>query len=370
LICADVLIVGAGPAGAVAALNLAPTHRVVLVDRREHSAPRIGEALPGAARRLLTDMGLFDSFLTQDCPPWYGNRSVWGQGVPAETDFLRDPDDHGWHLDRARFDTWLRQTAVEKGAMLLTPARILDIESGYDGWQMRVATPQGPQRLWARFAIDAGGRGAPLARHLSAQRRVTDRLVCGWVHGRARPIGLGAGLTVVEAVEAGWWYTAPVPDNRRVLAFLTDADLPEARIAHASGHLIEHTAGAREIHSILAEGKFIPLAGGFTAAHSTVLEPCAGPRWLAAGDAGMSFDPLSSQGLFHALFSGLAAAEAVHSYLAGDDKTMHRYRQLMRSIEHAYRLRLDLCYASETRWPSAPFWRRRRGTKLSAPALI
>jgi hypothetical protein len=195
---------------------------------------------------------------------------------------------------------------------------------------------------------------------------VTDRLVCGWVLGRARSIGLGAGLTVVEAVEAGWWYTAPVPDNGRVLAFLTDADLPEARIAHAAGHLIERTAAAREIHSILAEGEFVPLACGFTAAHSAVLEPCGGPRWLAAGDAGMSFDPLSSQGLFHALFSGLAAAEAVHSYLAGDDKILHRYRQLMRSIEHAYRLGLDFCYASETRWPSAPFWRRRRGRKLSA----
>jgi flavin-dependent dehydrogenase len=363
LICADVLVVGAGPTGAVAALNLAPTRRVVLVDRREHWAMRIGEALPGAVGRLLADMGLFDSFLAQAYPPWYGNRSIWGPRIPAETDFLRDPDGHGWHLDRARFDSWLRQTTTARGAVLISPARLLDIESGHDCWQMRVATPQGQQRLTARFAIDAGGRGAPLARRLSAQRRVTDRLVCGWLHGASRSTGLGAGLTVVEAVEDGWWYTAPIPHNRRVLAFLTDADLPQARITHDRTRLVEHAAAAREIHAILAEGRFLPLGGGFTAAHSAVLEPCGGPRWLAGGDAGMSFDPLSSQGLLHALFSGLAAAEAADAALAGDDDALHRYRQLMNSIQRAYRQHLDFCYASETRWPSAPFWERRRGMK-------
>jgi len=61
LIRADVLIFGAGPAGAVAALNLAPTWRVILVERKAQAVRRIGEALPPAARRLLTDMGLFDA---------------------------------------------------------------------------------------------------------------------------------------------------------------------------------------------------------------------------------------------------------------------------------------------------------------------
>ena len=114
LIRAEVLILGGGPAGAIAALNLAPMRRVVLVERREQPAPRIGEALPPAARRLLTDMGLIDEFVAQGHAPCYGNRSIWGQIAPAETDFVRDPDGHGWHLDRARFDTWLRR--VGRGA--------------------------------------------------------------------------------------------------------------------------------------------------------------------------------------------------------------------------------------------------------------
>ena len=174
-------------------------------------------------------------------------------------------------------------------------------------------------------------------------------------------MGRGSGLTAVEAVEDGWWYTAPLPDGRRVLAFLTDADLPAARIAHNTTCLIDSTVTAPEIRAVLTESEFVPISGGFSAAHSSVLDPCGAPGWLAAGDASISFDPLSAQGLLHALFSGLAAAEAAHSCLAGDSDAVPRYRRLMNSIYQAYRRRLDFYYASETRWPSAPFWQRRRG---------
>jgi flavin-dependent dehydrogenase len=361
LIRADVLILGGGPAGAIAALNLAPMRRVVLVERRKASPARIGEALPPAARRLLNDMGLIDKFIAQGHVPSYGNRSIWGRRAPAETDFMHDPDGHGWHLDRARFDEWLRDTAVARGAMLLMPARLLSIRRGDEAWHVRIATPGGEQMVSAAFAIDAGGRAAPVARQLGARRRVSDRLVCGWVHGFARPMGRGSGLTAVEAVEDGWWYTAPLPDGRRVLAFLTDADLPAARMAHNTGCIIDSTVTAPEIHAVVTESEFVPISGGFSAAHSSVLNPCGAPGWLAAGDASISFDPLSAQGLMHALFSGLAVAEAAHSCLAGDSDAVPCYRRLMNSIYQAYRRRLDFYYASETRWPYAPFWQRRRG---------
>src|SRR5258706_13570090 len=104
----DALIVGAGPAGATAALNLAPTRRVALVDSRAVATPRIGESLPAAARRLFSDMGLLDSFEREGHSPCYGNRFFWGGLAPEESDSLRNPDGPGWHLDRARFETWLR----------------------------------------------------------------------------------------------------------------------------------------------------------------------------------------------------------------------------------------------------------------------
>ena len=331
------------------------------------ASPRIGEALPPAARRLLADMGLLDAFLRERHTPCYGNRTVWGTGTPDMTDFIHDPDGHGWHLDRARFDSWLRFVAVARGARLLVPARLGAIRRVDGRWHVQLATERGRMDVSAAFAIDAGGRTSPLARRLGAKRHVTDRLVCGWVHGRTRSSGHGVGLTTVEAISDGWWYTAPLPEERRVLAFLTDADLPAARIAHLGIRLDEHAADTVEIGTILAECEFTPDQGGFTAAHSSTLDSCIGDSWIAAGDASMTFDPLSSQGLLHALFTGLAAAEAADSYLSGDTSAPKRYQQIMDGVQHAYRQHLVFSYSSEARWPAAPFWQRRRSPVLNRP---
>jgi hypothetical protein len=64
----------------------------------------------------------------------------------------------------------------------------------------------------------------------------------------------------------------------------------------------------RELAALLDSAGFVAdETAGFTAAHSTVLKPCAGDGYLAAGDAALALDPLSSQGLLNALFTGFEA---------------------------------------------------------------
>ena len=357
---AEVLIVGVGPAGATAAINLAPSRRVLLVDSKAQVMPRIGESLVPAARRLLADMGLLDSFLAQGHEPWYGNRAVWGGPEPLEVDCLRDPDGHGWHLDRARFEQWLRDTAATRGAELLTPATVERLERDGRRWHVRLKTADGPRVIAADLLIDAGGRAAPVARRLGVRVEARDRLVCVWMYGRDGRDG-GRGLTYVEAARDGWWYTAPLPASRRVLAFHTDADLPSLRKVREEHGLVECASAVEQLSALLADVSFTPeTESGTTAAHSAVLAPPAGDGWLAVGDAALSFDPLSSQGLLNALFTGLAAAEAADRHLRGAAQALTEYRQTIGGIEAAYRRHLALFYAGETRWPEAPFWQRRQ----------
>jgi flavin-dependent dehydrogenase len=212
----------------------------------------------------------------------------------------------------------------------------------------------------AQVLIDAGGRTAPLARRLGASPLAEDRLSCSWVHGRDERGG-GAGLTFIEAVEEGWWYTAPLPEGRRVLAFHTDADLPAARGVRARDALLARAKETGELGAVLAAAGFQPdTEPGFTAAHSAALEPCAGSGWLAAGDAALALDPLSSQGLLNALFTGLAAAEATDRHLSGAVDALPGYARTIDGIRAAYRKHLRAWYSLETRWPEAPFWQRRQ----------
>lgn len=356
----DVLILGAGPAGAAAALNLAPHHRVLLVDRLDVPVQRIGESLPPAARRLLADMGLLDEFLLQGHSPCHGNRSVWG-GMAAEQDFLRDPDGHGWHLDRARFESWLRHKAVERGAALLTSASISAVAAMDGGWQVRLETLAGPCELHAKVLIDAGGRAATLARKLGARRRREDKLICGWLYGREHG-NAGDGLSHIEAAEHGWWYSASLPNQRRVLAFHTDSDLSIAKALRRSDALVEAARQLTGLGPLLRSAGFIvDTEMKFTAAHSATLTLSAGPGWFAVGDAALGFDPLSSQGLFNALYTGLAAAEACDRGLRGDATASDGYCRELDRIADAYRRHLAFWYGEEKRWMESLFWKRRQG---------
>ncbi len=363
----DVVVVGAGAAGATATMNLAPTRTVLLIDKHLSPRPRIGEALPPAARRIFADMGIWEPFDTQGHSPCYGNRAVWGSSQAIETDFLRDPDGHGWHIDRARFDMWLRGIAVDRGAMLLAPGHLNSINWDGQSWRAKVGTAEGTVELIARVVIDAGGRASPVARSLGARRKLADKLVCSWVSGKGRPIHRGAGFTYVEAAEDGWWYAAPLPGSRRVFAFHTDSDLPTARAVADSKMLLQRAAASPELAAVLSESGFVAEHSGFAAAHSAILQPFAGPAWFAAGDAAFSFDPLSSQGLLNALFTGLAAAEAADRHLSGVEDPLPDYLQTLNQIYSTYKQHLSYWYGAETRWSDKPFWQRRQSPHLSSP---
>ncbi len=362
MLAADVAIVGAGPAGSVAALNLAPFHRVLLIDRQAVPPMRIGESLPGAARRLLADMGLWDGFLTDGHAPCHALSGAWGAAEPVERDMLTDPDGHGWHLDRARFDRRLRAVAAARGATLLVPARPRAIQRSDGGWHLTIEHEGQTQAVEAKMLIDAGGRLSRLLQPHGAERQTRDRLICGWL--RFAQSGMPPGITRIEAEAEGWWYAAALPNAGSILAFHTDADLPAARSARSAAALLARVRGLPVLGPLLNAGTWAGATAGFCAAHSARLACPAGDGWLAIGDAALAFDPLASQGLFNALYTGLAAAEAADRHLSGDATALPDYAATLRPVAETYDAHLAAWYGVERRWPEQPFWRRRLGAGL------
>lgn len=371
----DVLVIGAGPAGCTAALNLAPFMRVLVVDRGGAPVVRVGECLPAAAGRLLHDMQLYDAFVAQGHLPCRIMRSAWGSAEPQPQDEMRNLDGHGWYLDRRRFDSWLRDMAMQRGAAIVSETTVGDLEqpdSG-SGWRIQLTRRRRPFTVHARFVIDASGRNAVAGRRLGGERRRHDRLVCGWLHGTDTcPASSDDGASELHAEPDGWWYTSPLPGRGRVVAFHTDADLPAARSIDSRESLLARAASVPALARHLAECGF-QAAGphGVCAAHGATQKAAVGETWLAVGDAALAFDPLSAQGLFNALYTGLAGAEAVHESVNADgDAARDRYQAQIGGIRQAYEKRLSACYQFEPRWPEHPFWKRRAGPLASQAVVV
>jgi flavin-dependent dehydrogenase len=341
---------------------------VLLLDNSKAGDFKIGEGLPPAAMPLLRDLGLWERFVADGHLPSYGNISAWGSPFLQSTDFIFDPNGHGWHLDRALFDASLRDQARETGANVLCATSLLrqewDAEVGL--WRLSLRGTRGKIEARCRLLVDASGRRCMVARRQGARRLADDTLTAVYAvfqQANGAPNPDQDSRTLIEAAPDGWWYAARLPANRRVAVYHSDADLlPTSALLARNGFmaLIERTAHVRDC--LAAHGYTMVGLPKVTPAQNARLERFSGEGWLAVGDAALSFDPLSSQGIMTALFAGMEAGQALHADLSGDPQALDLYGARLTAIYQAYLNNRLRYYSHEGRWRGRTFWRRRVGT--------
>lgn len=350
----DVIVIGAGAAGAAAAAVLAPQLRVTVLDRATTPGWRIGETLPGAARRVLAALGAWQRFAAAGHAPAPLKVSRWGSDRAEELDALRDPDGAGWRLDRARFEADLRANAEERGARLLTPVQARGLARSSAGWLVQLSDGR---QLKARVIIAAAGRSSRLMKPFGQRTQVMDRLAC--TYQRLPAPGASDSSTYTEAVPEGWWYTALLPDGYRLVAFHGDSDGQAVRRVFREGpaRAAQGLPGMAAALQDACSTEATPAA--FCTANS-VARSAAGAGWFGAGDNTLALDPLSSQGLFHALVTGLQAGHSALRWLDGDETAPADHAARTADVWRAYVEHHALYYGMERRFSDAPFWRRRR----------
>lgn len=336
----DAVIAGGGPAGLAAAIAILERglNVVVLAPSVAKGTPR-AEMLPPAAEPIIARLGIAD--ILASAVALHPALGLWSTSRPEILGHASAPHRPAISIDRRALATLL-EARVKSMDGRFHDFRLCGISGAPGDW--RIATGA-RQEVRGRFAVDATGRPAHLARRLGARLRLGAPLV-------ARTIFLPARLRpqlVIEATSNGWWYGLPMRHGGTV-GFLGDASsVPEMPV-------------------------LLPCPSGFTAgaetwdARNARLFPCAGPGWLAAGDAAAAFDPIASQGLFNALSGGFFAGNAAADALTGKREALDIYAELVsRTAERTHRA-MPLHYA--TARGQSPFWRRRRaqGFALAASA--
>lgn len=363
----DVAVIGAGPAGCAAALALrrAGVDSVVLVAAARGARPRFGESLPPDCRLPLSDLGLWPAFQAQRPEPCVGSASSWGGDALGCNDFLFNPHGSGWHIERRQFDAFLLEQALAAGVALRPGTAFEGAANSGGGIAIRLRAGAGAAgTIEARFAVDASGQRARLARALGAVPQVNDRLICVAALvklDQEQPLGQ---MTLLEAVEYGWWYAARVGPEEAIVVLASDAELVRERRLHEAASWRTHLAGTRHLATALGaadRATGAPPALAVRRALSVRLDRCAGPNWLAVGDAASAYDPISSQGVHKALVEGLAGARRIAQWLREPDGAELAGHQAWMDARFAGYLRLrDYLYGQEIRWADAPFWQRRR----------
>src|SRR5213594_712843 len=131
----DVLVIGAGPAGAVAAQEAkraAPTLDVVLLERDG------AVGTPVRCAEGVGDAGLRE-FAAPDGAPWVARKITRVIFLaPDDTEVKVAERDVGWILDRTRFDAFLACEAAAAGAQVLVSTEAAGMARGADGrWHVR-----------------------------------------------------------------------------------------------------------------------------------------------------------------------------------------------------------------------------------------
>ena len=169
----DVLVVGAGPAGAVAAWQAklaAPELDVVLLERdRAVGAPvRCAEGVGDAGLR---------EFANPDGADWVSRRitDVIFQ-APDDTEVVMANSGIGWILDRTRFDAFLAAQAAAEGAAVLVGAEATAMcRNGDDRWHVRVKQRGVEEVYRARIVVGADGVETMVGRWAGLDTRVPAR---------------------------------------------------------------------------------------------------------------------------------------------------------------------------------------------------
>lgn len=326
----DVVIIGAGPSGAVAAANLVRHGLDVIVLERD-IFPRfvIGESLLPQSMIFLEEAGLLADVEAAGFQPKNGATFHWN-GKETAFDFS-DKFSPGWdktfQVVRADFDKILADGAEKAGARIRYGCTVTDAQCAKNEVELKYDDENGTaQIISARFCLDASGYGRVLPRILSLEKPSSFPLRISFfthIRDNIKKTEFDRNkilITVHPSQRDTWFWLIPFSNGMSSLGIVVAPDNLSGAASDENGDneaiLRRFLAEDPNLSGLLRNAEFpgpVSQIRGYSASVTSLI----GPGFALLGNAGEFIDPVFSSGVTIALYSASLASSAVVQELSG-----------------------------------------------------
>ena len=327
----DVLVIGAGPAGSVAAALLLQQGRQVLVLEREQF-PRfsIGESLLPQSMEYLQQAGMLQAVVEAGFQ--YKNGAAFVRGE-RYTDFdFRDKHSAGWgttyQVQRARFDQVLANEAERQGAQVRYQHTVTAFDANAGKPRVTVRHADGSEYIVeAGFVLDASGFGRVLSRLLDLETP-SNFPVRGAIFTHIED-GIDSGkndagfdrnkirITVHPEHCNVWYWLIPFAGGRCSIGVVAETAFLEQFKGSETERLQTLVMQDPASRALLKNANWDTPARQIVG-YSSNVKSLWGQGYALLGNAGEFLDPVFSSGVTIAVKSASLAAAALQRQFAGE----------------------------------------------------
>ena len=323
----QVVVIGAGPSGAIAAALLKRKgHDVLIVERQHFPRFSIGESLLSHCLDFVEEAGMLEAVQAAGFQLKNGAAFAWGEQYSAFDfgDTFSNGKPTTFQVQRADFDKLLADQAALQGVEIRYGETVtaVDIERSKPLLDV-VREDASSYRIEADFILDASGYGRVLPRLLDLEApsgfpvrqavftHVEDRIDCT---GFEREKIL---ITTHPTQRDIWFWTIPFSNGRSSVGVVAAAEHFVGRSQNPDQCLRSFIEQTPSLGRVLANAVWDTPArtlGGYSANVKTL----HGPGFALLGNAAEFLDPVFSSGVTIAMRSASMAAAVLHRQLQGE----------------------------------------------------
>ncbi|WP_103863447.1 NAD(P)/FAD-dependent oxidoreductase [Aquimarina sp. I32.4] len=320
----DVLVIGAGPSGCVAASYLhTQGFKVKVVEKNLFPRFVIGESLLPRCMDHFEEVGLLECLKTEQFEVKSGARFLKGKKV-CNFDFSKKHTqgwDWTWQVPRADFDMALTNELIRKGVDIAFEKEVIAI--GFEGAisKTTMRDKEGNESIvTAKYVIDSSGYGRVLPRLLDLEKPSElpkHSSIFTHVEDIRRPEGTEGTLITFDVIDTETWlWVIPFSNGVTSIGYVGPTEYLDSFEGDATEKLQQMLQRSDYFYDRFKDVDFL-FEPVFIKNYSKSVKQLYGKGYVLTGNSAEFLDPVFSSGVTFATESSLLAAKLVTKELQG-----------------------------------------------------